>query len=74
MYLSQLNSRTQGVGESLQELATAVEQLAHCANPPILEDHIRREAHKTFADGVENHKNSAITGRENSERGSQAQP
>jgi hypothetical protein len=51
----------------LQELDTAIEQQAHHANPPILEDHIRREISKTFADGVENHKNPAVTGRDNGE-------
>jgi hypothetical protein len=42
-YRSQLKSRTQGVGESLQKFATAIEHLAH----------IRREAGKAFADEVE---------------------
>jgi hypothetical protein len=31
----------------------AIEQLAHCAYPALPEDHIRREAGKAFADGVE---------------------
>jgi hypothetical protein len=52
-YPSQLKTRTLGVGESLQEFATAVEQLAHCTYPALPEDHIRREAGKTFADKVE---------------------
>jgi hypothetical protein len=39
--------------ESLQEFATAIEQLAHRAYPTLPEDHIRREAGKAFADGVE---------------------
>jgi hypothetical protein len=38
----------------MQEFATAVEQLAHRAYPTLPEDHIRREADKVFADGVEN--------------------
>jgi hypothetical protein len=37
----------------LDEFATAVEQLAHRAYPALLKDHIRREAGKAFADGVE---------------------
>jgi hypothetical protein len=37
----------------LQKFATAVKQLAHCAYPALPEDHIRREAGKAFADGVE---------------------
>jgi hypothetical protein len=52
-YHSRLKTRTQGVGESLQEFATAVEQLAHHAYPALPEDHIRREAGKAFADRVE---------------------
>jgi hypothetical protein len=39
--LEQLKTWTQDDGESLQELATAIEQLTHCAFPPPLhEDHI----------------------------------
>lgn len=49
-YCSQLKTRTQGVGECLQEFVTAVEQLVHRAYPALL-DHIRREAGK--AHGVE---------------------
>jgi hypothetical protein len=45
-YGSWLKSRTQGVGESLQIFATAVEWLAHCAYTAVPEDHIRREAGK----------------------------
>jgi hypothetical protein len=52
---SQLKTRTQRAGESLQEFATAVEQLAHHVYPTLPEDHIRREAEKAFADGVEDH-------------------
>jgi hypothetical protein len=42
-----------GVGVSLQEFSTAVEQLSHRASPALREDHIRREAGKAFGDGVE---------------------
>jgi hypothetical protein len=52
-YRSQLKTRTQAVGESLQGFATAVEQLAHRAYPALPEDHIRRDTGKEFADGVE---------------------
>jgi hypothetical protein len=41
------------VGESLQEFATTVKQLACCAYPALPEDHVRREVGKAFADGVE---------------------
>jgi hypothetical protein len=37
----------------LQELATAIEQLAHRAYPAPSKDYTRREAGKAFADGVE---------------------
>jgi hypothetical protein len=37
----------------LQEFDTAVEQLAHRTYPALPEDHIRREAGKAFAEGVE---------------------
>jgi hypothetical protein len=52
-FRSQLKTRTQKAGESLQDFATAVEQLAHRAYSTLPEDHIRREAGKAFADGVE---------------------
>jgi hypothetical protein len=52
-YLSHLISKTHGVGESLQEVTTAAKQLAYRAYPALQEDHIRREAGKAFADGVE---------------------
>jgi hypothetical protein len=53
MYRSQLNTRTQTVGESLQEFATAIKQLIHHGYQALPEDHIRRAAGKAFADGVE---------------------
>jgi hypothetical protein len=52
-FRSQLKTRTQKAGESLQNFATAIEQLAHRTYPTLPEDHIRREAGKAFADGVE---------------------
>jgi hypothetical protein len=52
-YCSQLKTRIQGEGESLQEFPTAVELLAHRAYTALPEDHIRKEAGKAFADGVE---------------------
>jgi hypothetical protein len=50
MYCSQLQTRTHGVGESMQEFATAIEQLAY---PTVPEDHIRMEVGKVFANGIE---------------------
>jgi hypothetical protein len=52
-YRSQLKTRTQGVGESTQEFSTAAEQLAYRNYPALPEDHIKREAGKSFADRVE---------------------
>jgi hypothetical protein len=52
-YRSQLKMRTQKAGESLQEFATTIEQLAHCAYPALPEDHVRKEAGRAFTDGVE---------------------
>jgi hypothetical protein len=54
MYHSHLKLRTQCVGESSQEFAIAIEQLVHRAYSALPEDHIRREAGKAFASGVEN--------------------
>jgi hypothetical protein len=70
---SQLEVRTQRDGESLQEFAMAIKQLAHCAYPTLPEDHIRREAGKAFSDRVENpDKNStAARRREDGKRGPQ---
>jgi cob(I)alamin adenosyltransferase len=42
-------TRNQKAGESLQDFATAIEQLAHRAYPTLPEDHIRREAGRAFA-------------------------
>jgi hypothetical protein len=52
-YRSQLKMRTQRAGESLQEFAIAIEQLAHRAYPTLPEDHIKRQAGKAFADGID---------------------
>jgi peptide subunit release factor 1 (eRF1) len=51
-FRSQLKTRTQRAGESLQEFAAAIEQLAHRAYLTLPEERIRREAGKAFADGV----------------------
>jgi uncharacterized coiled-coil protein SlyX len=50
-YRCQLTTRTQKAGESLQDFATSIEQLAHRAYPTLPEDHIRREAGRAFAYG-----------------------
>jgi hypothetical protein len=75
-YRSPLKTRTQGIGESLHEIATAVEQLANSAYSALTEGHIRREAGKAFADGVEDPaiKIQLLLGGENGERGSEADP
>jgi hypothetical protein len=52
-YRNQLKTRTQGVGESLQEFATAIKQLTHCAYLALPKYHIRREEGKVFTDRVE---------------------
>jgi hypothetical protein len=49
----QLATRTQKVGESLQDFAMAIELLAHRAYPTLPEDLIGREVAKAFAYGVE---------------------
>jgi hypothetical protein len=51
-YRCQLKTRTQMVGESLQDFAMAIEELVHRAYPALPEDHIRTEAGNAFADGV----------------------
>jgi hypothetical protein len=52
-YRCQLTTRTQRARESLQDFATAIEQLAHRAYSTLLKDHIWREAGKAFAYRVE---------------------
>jgi hypothetical protein len=44
---------TRDTARSMQDFATAIEQLAHCTYPTLPEQHIWREAGKAFADGVE---------------------
>jgi hypothetical protein len=51
-YRCQLTTGTQKAGASLQDFATAIEQLAHRAYPTLPEDHIRRETGRAFAYGV----------------------
>jgi hypothetical protein len=51
-YCSRLKTRTQCIGESVQEFANTVERLAHHTCPTLLEDHIRKEAGRAFADNV----------------------
>jgi hypothetical protein len=48
----ELKTRTQRDGESLQDFATAIEQLVHRACPALPEDHTRREAVSAFFDGL----------------------
>jgi hypothetical protein len=48
-YRCQLTTRTQKAGKSLQDFATDIEQLAHRAYPTLSEDHMRREAGKSFS-------------------------
>jgi hypothetical protein len=63
---SQQNTRTQEVWESLQEFATAFEQLAHCFYPALPEDHIRRGWQSVGILGKRLcHKNPTAAGREN---------
>jgi hypothetical protein len=50
--LDSAENKTQLVGECLQGLAITTEQLAHCAIPALLEDHIRREPGKIFNFGI----------------------
>jgi hypothetical protein len=51
-YRYQLTTRTQKARESLQDFATAIEQLACRAYPTLPEDYIRREAGRAFAYGL----------------------
>jgi hypothetical protein len=51
-FRSQLKTRTQRAGESIQGFATVVEQLTHRAYPTLPENQIKREAGKAFADAV----------------------
>jgi hypothetical protein len=59
-YCTQLKTRNQLI-ESLQEIATAIKQLAHHVFPALLEDHVRREAGKAFVNGLKDkHKTAAV--------------
>jgi hypothetical protein len=51
-YHSHLKSRAQCVRKSLQELATAVEELTHCTLPALPENHGCKEAGMMFGDGI----------------------
>jgi hypothetical protein len=51
--ISQLKTRTQDAGETIQEFYTAVEQLAHRTYTALPEDNLRRKVGKTFAEGME---------------------
>jgi hypothetical protein len=51
-YCSQLKTRTQDNGESLQQFATATEQFIHCAFPALLEDQVRRGPGKAFVNRI----------------------
>jgi hypothetical protein len=51
-YRCQLTTRTQTAGESLQDFATAIEQLAHLVFHNLSEEHISRDAGKAFSYGV----------------------
>jgi hypothetical protein len=45
-YLSQLKVRTHKAGESLQDFATATQQLAHRAYPALPEEHVKKGSGK----------------------------
>jgi hypothetical protein len=47
--------RKQKAGESLQDFATAIQQLARRAYPASPEEHIRREAGKAFVVGIQDY-------------------
>jgi hypothetical protein len=52
LYHIQLKTRTQLVGEFLQEFVIAIEHLTHCALPAVPKDHVRREGGEVFVDGI----------------------
>jgi hypothetical protein len=52
-YTSQLKTRAQLTGESLQESAATITQLAHCTHTGLPQYYIRREAARAFIDGIE---------------------
>jgi hypothetical protein len=49
---SQVKTRTQDSGESLQEFSTAIEQLTHHAFPALHKDHVCRGTGKAFCNGI----------------------
>lgn len=51
-YFSTLKAWPQDSGQSLQEFATAIEQLTHCAFPALHEDHFHRGPGRAFSDGM----------------------
>jgi hypothetical protein len=52
-FRSQLKARTQKAGETLQDFATSIQQLARRAYPASPEENIRREAGKPFVEGIQ---------------------
>jgi hypothetical protein len=48
-YRCQLTTRAQKAGDTLQDFATAIEELAHRSNTTLFEDHIWREAGKAYS-------------------------
>jgi hypothetical protein len=59
-FRSLLKKRTRRAEESLQYFAMAVKPLAHRDYTTLIEDHIRREVRKAFADGVEDHETKVV--------------
>jgi hypothetical protein len=72
-YHSQLKTRTQRAGESVQEFAMAIEQLVHRAYPTLPEDHIKRGRQGIRRRGRRpGYQNAAVTRRrEDGKRGPQ---
>jgi hypothetical protein len=54
MYRSQLKTRTQHIGKSLQEFSTAIKQLTHCVSTAMHENHVHRGPRKTLSNGIRN--------------------
>jgi hypothetical protein len=52
-YRSQLKVRTQKARQSLQDFATAIQQLARRSYPASPEEHLRRKVGKTFVEDIE---------------------
>jgi hypothetical protein len=51
-YCTQLKTRTQIVGESLQEFATAIKQLTHCAFLALHEHHVSMGRGTVFGNDI----------------------